>query len=135
LGVERADLVLMEMLKVVQQRLEDLVVEVEGRSCGVVFVGERKGEAFLGHLSKRHSDVSNGPVHPSEAHLGHNFVVGYSMEVLKVFVGARYMKAWHSEDERMEETVVDSQTEEKKCGHMEKQYSAKRGAAAVVLDP
>jgi hypothetical protein len=130
-----ADPVLMEMLKVGQQKLVVLVGEVEGRSYGVVFAGERKGEAFLGHLSKRHSDVSNGPVHPSEAHLGHNFVVGYNMEALMVFVGVRYMKAWHSEDERMEGMAVGSQTEEKECGHMEKQYSARRDAAGVVLDP
>jgi hypothetical protein len=120
---------------VAQQKLVVLVGEVEGRSCGVVFAEEMKGEAFLGHLSKRHSDVSNGPVHPSEARLGHNFVVGYSMEALRVCVGVRCMRAWHSEDERMEGMAVDSQTEEKECGHMEKQYSAKRDAAAVVLDP
>jgi hypothetical protein len=130
-----ADLVLMEMQKVAQQKLVVLVEEAERRSCGVVFAGEMKGEAFLGHLSKRHSDVSNGPVHPSEARLAHNFVVGYNMEALKVFAGARHMKAWHLEDERMEEMAVDSQTAEKECGHMGKRYSAKRDAAVLVFDP
>jgi len=134
-GEELADRVLMEMQKAAQQKLMVLVAE-EGRSYGVVFVEETKGEAFPGHLKRRHSDVSNVLAHPPEARLGHNFVVEYSMEVRMVFVDARYMKAWYSEDERREETaVVGSQTEGKGYGHREKQYSAKRDAAAVVLDP
>jgi hypothetical protein len=38
-------------------------------------------------------------------------------------------------DGTRQEREVDLKKAEKDCGHKEMQYSAKRGAAAVVLDP
>ena len=116
---ELADRVRTEMLKVDQQKLVVLVVEVEVHSCDAV-TEEMREEACLDHLLKRHSGVLNDLVRLWKALLEHSFVVEYNMEVLKVFVDVRHMQVWHLEDGRMEGRVVDSQMEEKGCVHKER---------------
>lgn len=70
---------------------------------------------------------------PSEAHLVHSFVVGYSREDRRVSVDARRREEVHSEDAMQEGRALDLRMEGKACVHMVMQYSAKRGAAVVVL--
>lgn len=84
-----ADREQMGRLKVDQQKQAVLAVEV-GRSRDVA-TEEMREEACLDRLPKTHSDVSNDLGRLLEALLDHSFVVGYSMEVLKVVVDVRHM--------------------------------------------
>jgi hypothetical protein len=101
----------------------------------------RKEEALLDSQAsharqKRRSDVLSALL-PSEAHLVHSFVVGYSREDRRVSVDARRREE-HSEDAMQEGRALDLRMEGKPCVHMVMQYSAKRVAAVVVfglLDP
>ena len=86
-------------------------------------------------LSRRHSDVSNELIQTMEAHLDHNFVADCSMEGQMVFFDDQSMREQHLADETKEGKALDSRMVGTYCAHKGMQYSAKRDAAAVVLDP
>lgn len=74
-------------------------------------------------------------IQTSQPRLVHSFAVDCHEEGLKVFVDALHKKEqrWASETKPRKE--VDSMKAEKDCAHKRMQYSAKRDAATVVLDP
>lgn len=113
---------------------------VEGRSCVEFAVVETKEEAFLDSQAfhnrlKRHSDALNGLTQTSQVRLVHNFVVDCRTVGLKVFVDAPRRKVQNLVDGTRQGMEVGLMKAERNCAHKEMQYSAKRDAAAVVLDP
>ena len=79
-----------QMGRLVLDRQKQAVLAVEvGHSCDVA-TEEMREEACFDRLSRMHSDVSNDLVRLLKVLLDHSFVVGYSMEVLKVAVDVRH---------------------------------------------
>jgi hypothetical protein len=112
----------------------------EGHSCVKFAVEVRMVEAFLDsqvfhNQSKKHSGALNVLILTSQARLVHNLVVGCRTEDLKVFADVLHMKVQNLVDGTRQRKEVDSTKVGKDCGHKEMLYSAKKDAAAVVLDP
>lgn len=84
--------------------------------------------------SKKHFGVLNGLVQTSVVLLEHSSA-GCNMEDLKVFDYVLHMKELLAEDVRLVGRAPGSSLDEKGFAHMVMRYSARRAAAAVVLDP
>lgn len=116
-----------------------------GHSPDVVVAGElaavgMKEEAWPDSLEphdrlKRHFDVSNDSIQIKEVHLDRNFAADCSMEGRMAFFDDRNMQGQHLVDGMTERKALDSRMAEMECAHKVTQYSAKKDAAEVVLDP
>jgi hypothetical protein len=136
----------------VDQQIPEAALVVEDHSHGVeavveLAVGEKMEEAYFDslasqYLQKKHFDVSNGLAQVLAALLRHSFAAAaaaaaaYNMEGRTVFVDAQHRLALTVVDVRLSNMAAAGwRLEEKGCGHMAMRCSAKRDAAAVVLDP
>lgn len=131
---------------VVQRRLEVLWAVVghnrAGEELGGLAAGAKREVAYFDSqvfhaLSMMYSDVSNVLVLPSVVHLAHSLAAGYNMADRKVVADVLGRKAQQQEEEdvRKVEMALGSRKAGKGFAHMVKQYSARRDAAVVVLDP
>lgn len=84
---------------------------------------------------KKHSGVLNGLDLTSEDLLERSSAAYCNMEDLTVFDYALHTRARLVEDARLEGTALGSRKGGKGFVHMVTRYSARRAAAAVVLDP